>query len=51
MPLIKGKSRKAFERNVAEMVRAGHPTDQALAAAYQVAREHGAGWARKKKRK
>lgn len=35
MPLEKGKSREAFEHNVREMVKAGHPQKQALAAAYR----------------
>lgn len=39
MPLIKSKSDAAFKSNVAEMVKAGHPQDQALAAAYRVKRE------------
>ena len=39
MPLKKGKSRKTFEENVSEMVRAGHPQKQALAAAYRQQRE------------
>jgi len=34
MPLIKSKSKKAFKKNVSEMVDAGHPLDQSLAAAY-----------------
>lgn len=34
MPLEKGSSRGAFTRNVAEMIRAGHPRRQALAASY-----------------
>ena len=34
MPLHPGKSREIFSRNVSEMVHAGHPLKQALAAAY-----------------
>lgn len=34
MPLKKGTSRKTFESNVREMMHAGHPQKQALAAAY-----------------
>lgn len=39
MPLEHGSSRETFSRNVAEMMRAGHPQKQALAAAYRVARQ------------
>lgn len=39
MPLISGSSNKAFENNVAEMVKAGHPLNQALAAAYSKQRK------------
>lgn len=38
MPLKKGKSRAVFESNVREMVHAGHPVKQAVAAAYAVRR-------------
>jgi hypothetical protein len=34
MPLEPGKSRAAFSHNVREMIEAGHPQKQALAAAY-----------------
>lgn len=34
MPLIKRKSQKAFHDNIREMVKAGHPVKQAVAAAY-----------------
>jgi len=40
MPLTKSSSDTAFRGNVSEMIRAGHPRDQALAAAYRVKR-HG----------
>ena len=43
MPLNKSTSEAAFKSNVAEMIRAGHPRDQALAAAYRVQRGHAAG--------
>lgn len=36
MPLIKSKSEKAFHTNIKEMVKAGHPVKQAVAAAYAV---------------
>lgn len=39
MPLIKSASKEAFSENVSEMMHAGHPQDQALAAAYRVKRE------------
>lgn len=45
MPLIKSKSQKAFHKNISEMVKAGHPVKQAVAAAYETKREAG----RKKK--
>lgn len=35
MPLAHGKSEAVFKKNVSEMIRAGHPRDQALAAAYR----------------
>ncbi len=39
MPLTKGESRKTINHNIEEMVRAGHPQDQAIAAAMRTARE------------
>lgn len=33
MPLIKGKSNKVISKNISEMVHAGHPKKQAIAAA------------------
>lgn len=45
MPLIKSASKEAFSENVSEMVKAGHPQKQALAAAYATARKAGAKYA------
>ena len=42
MPLIKSGSRKAVSENISEMVHAGHPQNQAVAAAMRNAREYGA---------
>ena len=36
MPLKKSKSKKAFEYNIAELIRAGHPADQAAAIAHKI---------------
>lgn len=38
MPLAPGTSKATFSRNVSEMVHAGHPLDQSLAAAYRAKR-------------
>jgi hypothetical protein len=37
MPLKSGKSKDVISYNIAEMIRAGHPNDQAVAAAYSKA--------------
>lgn len=37
MPLEKGKSKAVVSRNIAEMIRAGHPRKQAIAAAMRQA--------------
>lgn len=39
MPLTKSKSKKAFKKNVKEMVASGHPVKQAVAAAYSTKRK------------
>lgn len=41
MPLKKGPSKRTFRTNVSEMVRAGHPEKQALAAASRIKRKNG----------
>ena len=41
MPLKKGKSKKTMAENIREMVKAGHPVKQAVAAAYRQARSGG----------
>ena len=38
MPLRKGKSRAVVSANIREMMAAGHPQDQAVAAALETAR-------------
>lgn len=40
MPLVKGRSRRAFEENVETEEEAGKPRDQALAIAYSIRRRH-----------
>lgn len=42
MPLKPGK--KNFQRNIREMIKAGHPHNQAVAAAYSKLREHDKGF-------
>jgi hypothetical protein len=42
MPLIKSGSRAAVSQNISEMVHAGHPQNQAVAAALSNARKYGA---------
>ncbi len=46
MPLRKGKSKKTVEYNIREMIAAGHPVKQAVAAAL-----HNAGRKKKKRKK
>jgi hypothetical protein len=40
MPLLPGKSKKAFSKNVATEMKAGKPQPQALAIAYSIKRKH-----------
>ena len=39
MPLEKGSSEEVKSHNISEMIKAGHPKDQAIAAAYREAGE------------
>lgn len=43
MPLIKSNSKPAFKQNVSEMIKAGHPQNQALAAAYNIKNKYALG--------
>lgn len=49
MPLKKGKSKQVISQNIEEMIAAGYPQDQAVAAALNTARKSGASIPRKKK--
>ncbi|CEG60953.1 hypothetical protein [Legionella micdadei] len=42
MPLLKGKSKKIISENIKEMIDAGHPRNQAIAASLNQARKSGA---------
>lgn len=48
MPLKKGKSQETISDNISEMIKAGHPRDQAIAAALNSAGKSKAPKARKK---
>lgn len=39
MPLVKSKSKQAFEKNISTEVKAGRPVKQAVAIAYSTKRE------------
>lgn len=43
MPLLPGKDPSVIQTNIREMIQAGHPENQAVAAAYANARRHGDG--------
>lgn len=43
MPLLPGSDPATISHNIGEMVRAGHPENVAVAAAYANARRHGDG--------
>lgn len=51
MPLKKGKSKATISSNIREMVHAGHPQKQAVAAALSQARRSGAKIKKKKSRR
>lgn len=42
MPLLKGKSKKIVGENISEMIKSGHPRNQAIAASLNEARKSGA---------
>ena len=49
MPLKKGKSKKVISENIGEMIKSGHPKNQAIAASLSQARKAGAKIPKKKK--
>jgi hypothetical protein len=48
MPLKKGRSRKTISSNISEMIKSGHPKNQAIAASLNEARKSGAKIKKKK---
>lgn len=40
MPLVQGKSKQSFSKNVGELMNAGHPQKQSLAIAYDIKRKN-----------
>ena len=50
MPLRKGRSKKVISENISEMVKSGHPKNQAVAASLNEARKSGAKIPKKKKK-
>jgi hypothetical protein len=48
MPLKKGKSKAVIKSNISEMIHAGHPKNQAIAASLSQARKAGAKLPKKK---
>jgi hypothetical protein len=51
MPLKRGTSRATISENIREMKRSGHPHEQAIAAALEMARKSGAKIPKKGKKK
>lgn len=51
MPLQKGKSKKVISNNIREMMEAGHPQKQAVAASLSNARKSGAKIPKRRKKK
>jgi hypothetical protein len=50
MPLKKGTSKATIAYNIREMIKAGHPKKQAVAAALHTAHPHGKSSTKKKRR-
>lgn len=50
MPLKKGSSKSVIKSNISEMIDAGHPRDQAIAASLSTARKSGANIPKKRKK-